>query len=386
MFVIAVLISLALVSSGTTRRGSPNRAPKEFTLAVCRNVFGSVTCQGNYTSRAYYYQPDNQWFSGCVNTEAQTNALSGNTLSGSFSKLGAVLNISVANNIAWVLVGGACGSGIGQFVSSGVGPDNDVVVNQSSDIIQGIGTQLTSTRFFCEGFWLISATPGIMLDSNLVVGVDVASGVTHLSCSTPYPSSYSPMVNGVVEMNEYPGCAESKPILAVYNLYGAAATIDYGVCGSGVESGSVTVYGYGVQLASVPLLKNCTGYWIPGSDMRVETNYAPLPPSYPLVETWSFSRSFYMQYGQQTGECIQNGVLMLDGCGVASNLTPAPGVTYQFTWPTGCNGPTTATSNAQGVMAFSYTCDSTVVDSEPLTEIPISFGPDVMHMEFLTGI
>jgi hypothetical protein len=320
-------------------------------------VTGTVTCAGTHTSHAYYYEPDASWFSGCINTDSSLESESGNTL----NIPGAVLNIDVPDGTPWVLVGGVCGSNRGGFITSGRGPDYGFVVQESTEIING--SPVASRNYFCEGFWLIGAD-GSSIKSNMVVSVTING--PHLSCSA---SEYG----GYWLIPSDPTICFSAHQMVVYMPPGDTqiAHINYGTCGSGVMSGSVTVTGGTVRLVNIPRPANCDGYWLAGgSDLRLsEARPVPIAGTvYPPTTTYTYPINI---------AGVTNAEVASHSNGIVPSA-PVPGVTYRAIWPAGCSGTSVATTNASGNVTFTETCNSNVVFTSMLAFIPVSFGPDAL--------
>ena len=319
-------------------------------------VTGTITCAGTHTSHAYYYEPDASWFSGCINTDSSLESESGNTL----NIPGAVLNISVPGATPWVLVGGVCGSNRGYFVTSGTGSDPGLVVQEPTETING--SSVASRNYFCEGFWLIGAD-GSSVASNMVVSVTING--PHLSCSSTEIGYDWPLSSD-------PPICYSAHQMVVYMPPGDTqiAHIDYGTCGSGVMSGSVTVTGGTVRLVNIPRPASCDGYWLAGgSDLRLsETRPATTGTIYSLAMPYPYSMNM---------SGVTNADIASYPNGVVPS-TPVPGVVYRVIWPAGCSGPSVVTTNASGNFTFTETCNSNVVFTSMLAFIPVSFGPDAL--------
>ena len=328
--------------------------------ATSAPVTGTITCAGTHTSRAYYYEPDASWFSGCINTDSSLESESENTL----NVPGAVLNVNVPDGVPWVLVGGTCGSSQGNFVASGTGPDPGLVVQEPTEIMNG--SPVASRNYYCEGFWLIGAD-GSSITSNMVVSVTING--PHLSCSSAEIGYYWPLAS------DSPICYSAHQMV-VYMPLGDTQTaqINYGTCGSGVMSGSVTITGGTVRLVNIPRPANCDGYWLAGgSDLRLsEAQPAPIAGTvYPPTTTYTYPMNIAgITYAEMTAH--PTGTVP---------STPVPGVTYRAIWPAGCSGTSVATTNASGNFTFTETCNSNVVFTSMLAFIPVSFGPDVMKLE-----
>jgi hypothetical protein len=319
-------------------------------------VTGTITCAGTHTPQAYYYEPDASWFSGCINTDSSLESESENTL----NIPGAVLNINVPGATPWVLVGGTCGSSQGNFVASGTGPDPGLVVQEPTETING--SPVASRNYYCEGFWLIGAD-GSSVASNMVVSVTING--PHLSCSSAEVGYYWPLASD-------PPICYSAHQMVVYMPPGNTQTaqIDYGTCGSGVMSGSVTVTGGTVRLVNIPRPANCDGYWLAGgSDLRLsEARPATTGTVYSLAMPYPYSINM---------SGVTNAEVASHSNGIVSSV-PVPGVIYRVIWPAGCSGPSVVTTNASGNFTFTETCNSNVVFTSMLAFIPVSFGPDAL--------
>jgi hypothetical protein len=320
-------------------------------------VTGTITCAGIHTSRAYYYEPDASWFSGCINTDSSLESESENTL----NIPGAVLNINVPNGVPWVLVGGTCGSSQGNFVTSGTGPDSGLVVQEPTEIMNG--SPVASRNYYCEGFWLIGAD-GSSVTSNVIVSVTING--PHLSCSA---SEYG----GYWLIPSDPPICYSAHQMVVYMPPGDTQTaqIDYGTCGSGVMSGSVTATGGAVRLVNIPRPASCDGYWlVGGSDLRLSEVRPGLLPGavYPPTTTYTYPMNMAAVTNAEMAS-YSNGTIP---------STPVPGVTYRAIWPAGCSGTNVATTNASGDFTFTETCNSNVAFTSMLAFTPVSFGPDAL--------